>query len=141
MTNHTAESVLNTVQNYIKEGRTLKIRNVYNELSIFDWWPETLPIYRLKQMKSFLKAAIKLGYAGYVCFKVGASGCANGMWAYKLESTDGHSPDGDFLYRSFTPDYISWCACINNEYIPANRYEEDITSLKELIKAINLKNN
>ena len=87
-----------------------KIRAVYDELSIFDWWPETLSMSRLKQMKQFLETAIKYGYKGYVCFKVGSSGCANGMWAHKNESTDGYSPDGEVLYRSFTPDYVTWDA-------------------------------
>ena len=93
-----------------KVTTSLKINAVYDELSIFDWWPETLSVSNLKQMKAFLETAIKLGYKGYVCFKVGASGCANGMWAHKNESTDGYSPEGEFLYRSFTPEYTAWDA-------------------------------
>ena len=82
---------------------------VCHELSIFDWWVNDLSISRLKEMRTFLREAIKLGYTGYVCFKVGAEGCANGMWANKLPTTDGHSPRGcDFLYRSFTPSYTYW---------------------------------
>ena len=85
------------------------MREVYRELSIFDWWVDELTLSRLKEMRTFLREAIKLGYTGYVCFKVGASGCANGMWANKLPTTNGYSPDGcDFLYRSFTPDYTYW---------------------------------
>ena len=88
--------------------RTLRIWDVCDELSIFDWWNEGLSLSQLKQMRTFLKEAIKLGFTGYVCFKVGASGCANGMWAHIEESKDGYSPNCDFLYRSFTPDYTYW---------------------------------
>ena len=99
------------LKNWIK---VFKIDEVYAELSIFDWWPETLSMSNLKLMKDFIEKAIKLGYNGYVCFKVGASGCANGMWAYKEESTDGFSPNGEVLYRSFTPDYVGWDAKLAN---------------------------
>lgn len=81
---------------------------VYDDLSIFDWWNDTLSIHQLEDMKKFLKEAIKLGYDGYVCFKVGATGCANGMWAHKELSTTGYSPDGACIYKSFTPDYNYW---------------------------------
>lgn len=79
----------------------LRIEDVCDELSIFDWWNETLSLTQLKQMKKFLEVAGKLGYNGYVCFKVGAAYCAHGMWAYKKESTTGYSPDGEVLYHSF----------------------------------------
>ena len=85
-----------------------RIADVCNELNIFDWWNENLSKSQLQDMKKFLKEAIKLGYTGYVCFKVGATGCANGMWAYKEESTTGYSPDGETLYKSFTPAYNEW---------------------------------
>lgn len=84
---------------------------VCHELSIFDWWVDTISISRLKEMRTFLKEAIKLGYTGYVCFKVGIEGCANGMWAHKVPTTDGYSPDGEFLYKSFTPSYNYWDVC------------------------------
>lgn len=103
-----AQEVLEQVERLIEQGGTYRIRNVYHILSIFDWWPETLSQSRLKDMRKFLKEAIKLGFTGYVCFKVGATCCANGMWAHKNESTDGYSPEGAFLYKSFTPDYNYW---------------------------------
>lgn len=83
--------------------------DVCDELSIFDWWVDEISISRLKEMRTFLREAIKLGYTGYVCFKVGVEGCANGMWANRLPTTNGYSPDDcDFLYRSFTPSYTYW---------------------------------
>lgn len=88
--------------------RRVKITDVYDELSIFDWWLEFLTKSKLYEMRQFLKEAIKLGYEGYVCFKVGATGCANGMWAALEESEDGHSPNGATLFRSFTPQYLYW---------------------------------
>ena len=97
-----------------KVATVFNIDAVYKELNIFDWWVETLSTTKLKEMESFLKTAIKMGYTGYACFKVGASGCANGMWANKAESEDGYSPKGECLYRSFTPDYISWDAELAN---------------------------
>lgn len=81
--------------------RVFKISAVYNECGIFDWWNENLSISQLKQMRSFLKQAIKLGFNGYVCFKVGAKYCSHGMWAHKEESSDGYSPEGDVLFHSF----------------------------------------
>ena len=102
---YSAEPVLERLEQMIERGCSRDIRQIYDELSIFDWWPERLTITHMKQMRTFLKEAIKLGYTGYVCFKVGASGCANGMWACKEPTTNGYSPDGETIYRSFTPDY------------------------------------
>lgn len=94
--------------------KAFKIDAVCEELSIFDWWPKTLSMSRLKEMKGFLETAIKLGYTGYVCFKVGAEGCAHGMWAAKAESEDGYSPDGKTLYKSFRPGDWYWDVCDEN---------------------------
>jgi len=82
--------------------------DVYAELSIFDWWVDNLSVTKMKQMRDFLIAAGKLGYNGYVCFKVGATYCSHGMWAHKAESTDGYSPDGECLYHSFRPGDNYW---------------------------------
>ena len=113
---NTAAEVLERVEAYIEQleatqyVKRLRIQDVYNELSIFDWWPEYLTRSKLKEMRQFLKEAIKLGYEGYVCFKVGATGCANGMWAHtELETDDGYAPqDCPTLFRSFTPAYLYW---------------------------------
>ena len=113
-----AQQVLERLNKYIDLGMSRDFHTVCNELSIFDWWPSRLTITHMKQMRTFLKTAIKLGYTGYVCFKVGASGCANGMWAHKNESTDGYSPDGDAIYRSFSPDYTYWQYNKNGEWYP-----------------------
>lgn len=113
-----AEQVLENLEKLIQDGKTVFIDDVYEDLSIFDWFPEKLPLYRLREMKQFLKEAIKLGFTGHVCFKVGASGCANGMWAHKAESANGCAPDGDCLYRSFTPDYTYWSVTINGKWYP-----------------------
>ena len=116
--NKNAEPVLAKLEQLINAGWSRPMRSVCDDLSIFDWWPEKLTVSHMKQMRTFLKEAIKLGFDGYVCFKVGASGCANGMWAHKEETTTGYSPDGDFLYRSFTPDYTNWQAKINGQNYP-----------------------
>lgn len=96
----------------MKERRSWRkgyaIRGVCDELSIFDWWNDRLSISQMKQMRNFLKTAEKLGYNGYVCFKVGAKYCSHGMWAYKEESTTGMSPDGEFLFHSFRSDENYW---------------------------------
>ena len=107
-----AEAVLEVVENMIADynGSPYLIRVVFDKLSIFDWWNQYLSKSQLKDMRKFLKTAIRLGYTGYVCFKVGATGCANGMWAHKRESTTGSSPDGAFIYKSFTPAYNYWTA-------------------------------
>ena len=116
-----AQAVLYEVERYIRileakhkthwkwsRNYKLKMWDCCNDLSIFDWWVDDLSISRLKEMRTFLREAIKLGYTGYVCFKVGVTGCANGMWAHKEPTTTGYSPDCDFLYRSFTPAYTYW---------------------------------
>lgn len=106
-----AEKVLEVVEALRIVGSSkYRMKDVYKELSIFDWWTDTLSQTRLAQMSDFLRKAISLGYTGYVCFKVGVAGCANGMWAYKAESTDGYSPDGEVIYRSFTTNYTTWDA-------------------------------
>lgn len=107
--------------------------DVYERLSIFDWWTNTLGYSKLVQMRSFLREAIKLGFTGYVCFKVGASGCANGMWASTEESTNGYSPDGgETLYRSFTPDYTYWSFTRNGEFLPCKETFDSVKTVKDL---------
>jgi len=128
---YNAEPVLERLEQMIDRGFSRQIRDVYDDLSIFDWWPERLTITHMKQMRAFLREAIKLGYTGYVCFKVGASGCANGMWAYKEETTTGYSPDGDAIYRSFTPDYTEYSYCRDG-----NWSEERFKTTKELETAL-----
>lgn len=107
-----ASEVLKNLETILADNKSVPIRSVCKELEIFDWWLESLSVTKQKQMRSFLKLAIELGYTGYVCFKVGASACANGMWAYKEESANGYSPEGECLYRSFTPDYTIYDACL-----------------------------
>lgn len=117
-TQYNAQNVLNNLETLIERNMSLPIRLIYSKLSIFDWWNDNISVAQMKQMRTFLKAAIERGFTGYVCFKVGASGCANGMWAYKVATTDGYSPDGDVLYRSFTPDYTYWQINLNNKWFP-----------------------
>lgn len=81
--------------------KAFRIDDIYDECGIFDWWNDYLSVSQLKAMRTFLKQAIKLGFTGYVCFKVGAANCSHGMWAHKNESTDGYSPEGDCLFHSF----------------------------------------
>ena len=116
----------------------LTMDECFDELSIFDWWVEDLSLTRLKQMRTFLKKAIKLGYTGYVCFKVGVEGCANGMWANKLPTTNGYSPKCDFLYRSFTTNYTCWDAYADGESLTKRLGKDwgDIKTAKELEKAL-----
>lgn len=113
-----AKPVLDNVNKYIEEleGRLTQfyrhpkvlIKTVCDELSIFDWWKDYLTLADLKKMRAFLNKAIKMGYTGYVCFKVGISGCASGMWAYKAESTNGYSPDSEWIYRNFNNEKAEW---------------------------------
>jgi hypothetical protein len=128
--NYNAQPVLERLEAMINRGFSREIRDVCQELSIFDWWPERLTITRMKQMRTFLKEAIKLGYTGYVCFKVGASGCANGMWAYKEPTTTGYSPDCDAIYRSFTPDYTYWSFIKDGRWFPDGSTPGTYDSLK-----------
>lgn len=93
-------------------------------------------------MKRFLLEAKKLGFNGYCCFKVGASGCANGMWVFTKNSETGHSPDDcSTLYKSFTPDINEWE--ISDEHGKFNKEMYDkIHSARELeayIKQNNIK--
>ncbi len=147
---YNAEAVLKEVNILIDEyptkakkawtyGKTLgyEMRDVYDRLSIFDWWVEYLSLTRLKDMKKFLETAIQLGYTGYVCFKVGASGCANGMWAHKKESTDGYSPEGDSIYKSFTPAYNYWQIKKNDEWFPDNDNYNSIKTVKQVKELYN----
>ena len=111
------------------------ISAVYDELSIFDWWNDKLSLSQLKQMKAFLQTAIKLGYKGYVCFKVGATGCSHGMWASQKESTDGYSPknDEEVLFHSFRSGDNHWGVCHKGIW---DEYDEK-RSLADVKKIIN----
>lgn len=106
----TAAAVLAKVEEFIAQDRSFRMDEVWEQLSIFDWWTDTLSKNRLYQMRQFLREAIKLGYTGYVCFKVGMTGCANGMWAHtELETDQGYSPNNcPTLYHSFTPACSYW---------------------------------
>ena len=105
---------------FVRKGwsgkKVFRMNAVYNELSIFDWWNEELSMNQLKQMKYFIEQAIKAGFTGYVCFKVGAKGCANGMWAHNEESTNGYSPKGDVLYHSFVSGRNYYSVCVNDKW-------------------------
>lgn len=125
-----AQNVLDEVDRKLDEMHELGIKkycifDVCDELSIFDWWNEHLSKTQLLDMQRFLREAIKLGYTGYVCFKVGATGCANGMWAHKKESTNGYSPDGEVLYKSFVSSYNYWSVKdANGVWYPRDTDEE-----------------
>ena len=133
-----AENVLENVERLLKDIEEHKryrydIREVCKELSIFDWWNDYLSATKLKDMRKFLKVAIKRGYTGFACFKVGAAGCANGMWAYKEETQDGFSPDGEFLYKSFTPEYNCWSVkAADGAIYPARGVENRCKTINEL---------
>lgn len=114
---------------------SFRIRSVCDKLSIFDWWNDNLSMSQLKQMRSFLKTAIKLGFNGYVCFKVGASGCAHGMWAHKDESTNGYSPDCDNLFHSFRSGDNYWSGKINGTWLATDdKYKYTIDEIKDILK-------
>lgn len=114
----------------------LRIQDVCNELSIFDWWNDYLSLSQLKEMQSFLKTAERLGYNGYVCFKVGAAGCSHGMWAHKEESIDGYSPDGECLFHSFrSGDNYYDCKLPNGEWMGTDSKWE--FTIKEVESALN----
>ena len=134
MNNNNAKEVLRRLQHFIEVGQTIKIRDHYNALSIFDWWTENLSVSKMKQMEAFLKNAIRLGYNGYVCFKVGAHQCSNGMWAYKEVSKDGYAPESDALYRSFSPDYTYYQFSKNGIWYPIRDKYDSYKTIKELEK-------
>lgn len=94
--------------------KRFKIRDVCDKLSIFDWWDEYLSYSQLLSMHEFLETAIKYGYTGYVCFKVGASGCSHGMWAHKAESDTDSAPDGEYLFHSFRHEDNYWVICFGD---------------------------
>lgn len=129
-----AKEVLKNLEEIMEKGKSVPIDDVYRDLSIFDWWKDNLSITNQKDMKEFLETAISYGYTGYVCFKVGATGCANGMWAHKKESTTGYSPDGEVLYKSFAPDRNYWDAKLANDTWLAEKEEryDSINTIRKL---------
>ena len=142
-TNKNAAMVLKNVEGMISDiengmVRKYRIYDICDELSIFDWWNDYLSKSQLKDMRKFLREAVKLGYTGYVCFKVGASGCSNGRWAYKAESTNGYSPDGEALYKSFTPAYNYWSfSDSDSHWFPAGDADYDsLKTIKDLETAL-----
>jgi len=132
---YNAQPVLDRLEKMIQRGCSVPVNLVCDDLSIFDWWKDRLTVSQMKQMRTFLREAIKLGYTGYVCFKVGASGCANGMWASTVPTTTGHSPrEGKTLYRSFSPDYTYWSVDLDNGegYLPKGDNYDYIKTAKQL---------
>lgn len=123
----------------IAYNQRFRINVVCDELSIFDWWNSTLSLSQLKQMHAFVKTAIKMGYNGYVCFRVGAVGCSHGMWAHTDESTDGYSPDSDVLFHSFRCDENYWDAKRGDEWcshsIPKQWDKVSLSDVKTFLKS------
>lgn len=136
-----AKDCLANVNAYIEIGEAMrtrygrlckwKISHVCEDLSIFDWYNETLSLSQLKDMRKFLNAAIKYGYTGYVCFKVGTKYCSHGMWAYKSENNDGAC-----LFHSFRRGDNYWDACDDNENWV--HPEEDITKIRDIVEKVNM---
>lgn len=83
---------------------TIRIDDVYKELSIFDWWKHELSLQNVKDMYNFVNKAIKLGFKGYVCFKVGATGCAR--IAEEFCNSNFNNPNRD-LYTCLT-EYLEY---------------------------------
>jgi hypothetical protein len=54
------------------------------------------------------------------------------MWAYVNESEDGYSPDGDCLYKSFTPAYNYWQVKSGEEWLPAGDEFNSLKTIKDL---------
>lgn len=135
-TKYNAKQVLEKLEWYINSGISRDMYQVCEPLSIFDWWVDNLSVSKMKQMRTFLKNAIKLGFDGYVCFKVGAKCCSNGMWAHKKTSQDGYSPDGDYIYRSFSPDYTCYSGEINGIDLTKDVKYDSIKTISQLKKAI-----
>lgn len=129
----------NRDSNRIAYTQRFRINVVCDELSIFDWWNSTLSLSQLKQMRAFVKTAIKMGYKGYVCFRVGAVGCSHGMWAHTDESTDGYSPDSDVLFHSFRCDENYWDVKRGDEWcshsIPKQWDKVSLSDVKTFLKS------
>lgn len=120
----------------IRNGhKAFRMNAIYKDFEIFDWFTDTLSLFRLKQMRSFLREAERLGFSGYTTFKVGCSGTAHGMWAYKNESTNGYSPEGDCIFHSFRPDYNYWDVKLNGGWM-CDRIGKDKLTLREIRAAV-----
>lgn len=109
-----------------------RIADVCEQLSIFDWWNDYLSISQMKQMQKFLDTADILGYSGYVCFQVGAAGCAHGMWAHKQESENGYFPDGEVLYHSFRSGDNYWDCLLPDGQWMFSKYDRCEFTLAEV---------
>ena len=114
-----------------RHGHKVDMWSVCESLGIFDWWRNELSLSQLKQMRSFLKTTIKLGFDGYACFKVGAAECAHGMWANKEKSTTGFSPDGACIFHSFRSGDNYWGYCDSN-----NNWRHGDLTLKDVKECI-----
>ena len=112
--------------------RAVNLRKTYQELSVFDWWEDTVSKKQLKEMESFLKQAIKFGYTGHVEFKVGAKGCSHGMWAYRVENPHDNSDNPECLFHSFRPGDNYYSVKLDNGWIEAANGRPAELTLKEL---------
>ena len=140
-----AQQVLSNVEIMLDEMdngnvKRYRIDDVFEDLGIFDWWEDYLSKKQLQDMRKFLSEAIKLGFIGHVCFKVGACDCANGMWACKEESTTGYSPEGAMLYKSFAPDYNYWSwRDDEGNWFPTRDAWDSLKTIRQLEDAMNEK--
>lgn len=130
------EKAKRNITNLIREGKfPYSIDDVYNSVGIFDWWKNTLSKADLENMLRFLNTAEKYGFTGKVGFKVGVTGCANGMWATRTDDPD--SKDKAFLYRSFTTDYTNWDAMTRDGKFISVMSGKEFTRMSELVKWVN----
>jgi len=112
------------------KSRAYSVRDICDEVGIVGWCHNTVSLSQLKQMKSFLTTAIKLGYTGYVCFVVGdsvRSYNSHGMWAYKEnEAPDRYSDrKGAVLFHSFRSGDNYWDACDDDGVRFSHKYYKE----------------
>lgn len=107
----------------LKEDFTIEF--AYEPLNIFDWFRDTLTRKDINDMIEFLQNAIELGYTGYVCFKVGDSDTASGMWARKPNN------EGCFLYHTFSPD-CDYYTVYSKKENGSVKYSNDFKTITEV---------
>jgi hypothetical protein len=60
------------------------------------------------------------------------------MWAYKNESETGYSPDGEALYKSFTPAYNYWQVYTEDgKWLPEGEEWDSLKTIKQLEQYLN----
>lgn len=135
------EEILKAVDNYLANGVVQEISSVADSMNITKWSPNVryLTLTNARQMRVFLREARYLEIGGYAAFQIQLlHGNLITMWAYRFESLDGRTPEGQYLYRKYSASGTYWDITNNKGDVPVpGRRFNALRTIKDLEEFIN----